>query len=229
MDYQLFALLLLALLPLAITINYSINVGGAVPIQMQKSRSADGGGQREVDVPKGWSSTLTTRTDANTGTITLPNGHDITTGDAVDIHWTIGGVSGVQYAVTVGTVSTNSMPFDSGIGDDLPAQGSTVVVSKRVQVNADIDGDALVLLAMQLQFTTAPASTDRGHVDFQDAEDDEIHELDLLANVTPPPYDAESSDSNPYTGDVISKLFVSNGSSTNDAKLKLTWLQDSTP
>lgn len=63
---------------------------------------------------------LTTRTDANTGTLTMDTGHGITTGDRLDVYWSIDGVNYCQRGITAGTVSGNSVPIDSGVGDDLP-------------------------------------------------------------------------------------------------------------
>src|SRR5678815_5092823 len=63
---------------------------------------------------------LTTRTDNDTGTLTMVAGHGITTGARLDIFWEEAGVKGARYGVTVGTVATNSVPFDLGAGDNLP-------------------------------------------------------------------------------------------------------------
>ena len=72
---------------------------------------------------------LTLRTDDNTGTITMNDaGHGITTGAKVDVYW----AGGVQYNVTVGTVSGASVPIDLGSGDDLPSEDTAVVVSVQV-------------------------------------------------------------------------------------------------
>lgn len=65
---------------------------------------------------------LTTRTDANTGVLTMESGHGIGTGNRLDVYWTnADGTKGRRYGMTVGTVSTNSVPIDGGAGDDLPA------------------------------------------------------------------------------------------------------------
>lgn len=167
-------------------LQYTATVSGlGLTITQPITRVADGGTPREVTVPIGYAGTLTTRTDANTGTITLAGGHAIASSDNVDIYWS----GGVQYDVTVGTVTVNSMPFDLGIGDDLPLAATAVVVAKRVQVNADLDGDNLKLLAIKQHFTQSNEAA-ASHVDFQDTAGDEIAELDLAANV-PQVYDIE--------------------------------------
>ncbi len=60
---------------------------------------------------------LTTRTDANTGTLTMVTGHGITTAAKLDVYWT----GGKRIGMTVGTVSGDSVPIDLGSGTDLPA------------------------------------------------------------------------------------------------------------
>lgn len=205
------------------TRNYSVSLGGGVSIAKSQARTADGGSDVQVAVPKGFAGTLTTRTDANTGTITLVGGHGIATGNNVDIYW----AGGVQYDVTVGTVSTNSMPFDLGIGDDLPIATTAVVVCKRVPVNVSIDGDALSILGVQQKFASQ-TETAMSHVDFQDAAGDEIAQLDLQPNGVQV-FDVEGGSANPFTGDPITVCYVSNGSSTADATFYCTFLQDITP
>ncbi len=207
-------------------IQYTVNVSGlGQAINQTLNYTDDGGTPREVDVPPGYAGTLTTRTDDNTGTVTLAAGHGIVTGDEVDIYWD----GGVQYAVTVGTVATNSMPFDAGIGDNLPTASppTAVVVCKRVEVNADIDGDSLSFLACKQHYDQAN-ETANSHVDFQSAAPAEIEELDLAANV-PRTFNIRAGDPNGFTGDPITKLYVSNGSLVNTARFQLLALFDSTP
>jgi len=206
-----------------VTRNYAVSLSGGVSISRSQARSADGGSDRNPTIPKGFTGTLTTRTDDNTGTVTLTAGHGITTGDNVDIYWD----GGVQYDVTVGTVSTNSMPFDSGIGDNLPIATTAVVVSVRQQINCAIDGDALSILGLQLKFTSVN-ETSMGHVDFQDSGGSEIAEIDLQANGVQV-WDVTGGSANPFTGNPITVGYASNGSATNDATLNLTWLEDATP
>lgn len=197
-------------------------VGGS--ISQAVTRSADGGGIREVSLPAGKTGQLTTRTDDNTGTLTMAASHGITTGALIDIYWT----GGVQYAVTVGTVSVNSVPFDSGIGDNLPTNMTAIVACRRVQVNADIDGDNLKLIAVNPYYANPSGAGSAVHIDFQDAADDEIAEEDFQGN-SPRDWDITGGSTNPFTGDPITKCFASNGSASYDATLQMLWVQDSTP
>jgi len=205
-------------------LQYTATVSGlGLTITQPITRTADGGTPREIAVPVGYAGTLTTRTDANTGTATLGAGHGISTGDNVDLYW----AGGVQYDVTVGTVSGTSVPFDLGIGDDLPSASTALVVSKRVQVNAEIDGDNLELLALKQHYAQSN-ETASSHMDFQDVSNSEVVEFDLAANV-PQVFDIAGGATNVFTGNPITQFFISNGSVTNAATLQLLALADSTP
>jgi len=206
-------------------LNYSASVSGSgVPISRAMLVVTDGNSNRDLSIAAGKAGQLTTRTDANTGTITMSSGdHGITTGMAVDIHWD----GGIQYDVTVGTVSGTSVPFDLGIGDDLPTNLTNVVVAPRVQINADIDGDNLKLIALDAGYIV-PGATSKIHCEFQDAADDSIAALALTANEARV-FHIEGGDENPFTGDPITKIFVSNGSSTEAATFKTIWAADNTP
>lgn len=208
------------------TRTYGVSLsGGSVNISASLSRTSEGGGELDPPLPVGAAGTLTTRTDADTGEITAADaGHGIETGNIVDVHWP----GGVQYGVTVGTVDGTAIPIDSGSGDDLPAENDPVVVSKQVQINAAIDGDELSILGIVASYTD-PNSTARVHVDMQDESDATIEELDLVANV-PQIFDiAGNPASNVFTGNPIAKIMASNGSATEPAVLKATWLVDPTP
>lgn len=207
------------------TLNYSVTVSGlGGNIAQSLPRSANAGGIREIELPVGKAGTLTTRDDNNTGTITMADGgHGITTGAKVDVYWN----GGVQYNVTVGTVVGSSVPIDLGVGDNLPTASTAVVVSVRSQINLDIDGDNLVLLAIKQKFNSNAIESD-SHIDFQDSGSAQVAEVDLEAN-GPQVWDIAGGSANPFTGNPITKAFASNGSTTEVATLQLLWLQDSTP
>jgi len=79
---------------------------------------------------------LTTRTDANTGTLTMTTGHGITTGATIIIFWTGGSRRSV-----VGTVSVISVPIDLGAGTDLPANLTAITAMVPVSVTTGFPGD----------------------------------------------------------------------------------------
>ncbi len=82
------------------------------------------------DLPVAKIGELTTRTDSNTGTLTMETGHGITTAAKLDVYWLddvdLGATAGSRRTVTVGTVSGNSVPIDLGAGDNLPPLNTAV-------------------------------------------------------------------------------------------------------
>jgi hypothetical protein len=127
-----------------------------------------------ASVPAAVSGTLTTRTDNDTGTLTMSTGHGITTGQRVDFYWT----GGTRYGVTVGTVSGNSVPFDLGAGDNLPIATTAITVGKPVQTAFDLTGDDLTAL-----FAGGNGAA-RAYFVFADAESD-LYAILLAANGPP--------------------------------------------
>lgn len=69
---------------------------------------------------------LTTRTDADTGELTMATAnHGISTGDTVNLTWD----GGSRSDVTVGNVSGTTVPIDGGTGTDLPATSTDITVT----------------------------------------------------------------------------------------------------
>lgn len=93
-----------------------------------------------TEVPAAVSGVLTTRTDNDTGTLTMDDaGHGITTGARLDLYWT----GGARRRMTVGTVAGLSVPIDLGAGDNLPAATTPIIACVPVErsfplVNADL-------------------------------------------------------------------------------------------
>lgn len=100
-------------------------------------------------LPAAKTGVLTTRTDNDTGTITLDPGHGLVTG-RVDLYWTVGGVAGKRRGVA-GTVTGDSLAVDLGSGDNLPAQSSAILavnaVSEAFNVTTPADLRCLLVQA----------------------------------------------------------------------------------
>lgn len=200
--------------------------GGGITIQtLPTTRSNSGPIGLDDTLTAAKTGTLTTRTDANTGTLTMTAGHGITDGQIIDIYWS----GGVQYGVTVGTVSTNSVPIDSGIGDDLPIATTAITAVVQKSINLAIDGDETDILAIVLETVDKTIRT-AAHIQFIDAAADEIAQIDLVANV-PQVWDIAGGAANPFTGDPITTLKASqaNSTSTETYSLKIIGVQDASP
>jgi hypothetical protein len=87
---------------------------GSLRIDKTIERTADGAIQREIELPAASAGSLTTRTDDDTGEITLETGHGLSSG-TYDVYWD----GGVQYGVTA-TIAGDAMSIDAGSGDNLP-------------------------------------------------------------------------------------------------------------
>ncbi len=204
--------------------SYSISLSvGGVAIQKAVTRTGDHPNTYEISLPAGKSGTLTTRTDDDTGVLTVASGHGITDSDTVDVYWS----GGMRYGVDVTATTSTTISIDLGSGDVLPAASTAIVVTKQVDINTHIDGDNVQIIAIAAEYTDQ-ASADKAHVDMQDSGGATIEEIDLTANV-PRVYDITGGDTNVFTGNPITQTKASNGSSTAAATLKILSLEDSTP
>lgn len=201
------------------TINVSNTVSGPVTIATQVTRSVDSASGLEPTMPAGKDVTSWVKTDADTAACNLPAGHGYTNGN-FDVYWD----GGRRYGVP-GTIATNALTLDGGAGDDFPASATTgIVVTKQVQVNVGIDGDALSVLGLNMR-STGSISGSRGSAAFYDAGDALIAQVDLPVAA----YDIEGGATNPFTGNPITYCLASNGISTADAVFQIVIGQDSTP
>lgn len=205
-------------------VNYGVSLsGGGISIQPSPiSRSGDGLAVHEVTLPVGTAGSLTLRTDNDTGEVTAA-GHGLAQNDKVDVYW----ATGVRYGMTVGVVAGNVVPIDLGAGDNLPAQSTAVVIVKQVNIVTNIDGDNLQIAGIMAKATN-PASTAKAHVDMQDSGNATIEEIDLTAN-QPAIFDIAGGATNVFTGNPITGIKASNGSSSEELTLQILALQDSTP
>lgn len=185
----------------SVTRNTSVSIGG-LSFPSVTTRTGTGVIASEVTVSGATltaakSGTLSTRTDDDTGTVTASaGGHGITDGDIVDIYWT----GGVAYGATVGTVSGTSIPFDTSLGDVLPAQATAVTICKQTVLDLDFDGDSLEMLQVY--------SNVRGHVQFTEDDNTSLAARELTANEALEFID-DTEDATFITGDPVGKVKVS--------------------
>lgn len=209
------------------TYGLSLSIGGVTIQPASIVRTGDHPNVFEVTLPPGTSGTLSTRTDDDTGVITAA-GHTLQVGDKVNVYWS----GGRRYGMTVSAVAGNDVTVGTGAsevgaGDVFPAQSTAVVITEQVQINSQIDGDAIQIIGVMAQ-SADPASTTKVNVDMQDAGGASIEVLDLTAN-QPVITDVAGGATNIYTGNVIEKTLAANGSSTETITLKILSLEDSTP
>lgn len=103
------------------SVNNQVTAAGKV-FNTSRTVTSDGAVIVDPTLAAAKSGSLSTRTDANTGVLTLASGHGITDAARVDVYWS----GGKRYGMTVGTVAGTSVPVDGGAGDDLPAADTAI-------------------------------------------------------------------------------------------------------
>lgn len=162
---------------------------------------------------------LTTRTDNDTGTLSMAGGHGILDGDRLDVYWS----GGHRRGMTVGTVAGNSVPVDGGAGDNLPTNLTSITAAVPSEEEFLATGDSLGLIF-------AKASR-RSLVVFADDADAELFAIvGELGGSTggayqwrDPAEEPVASDGgvdNPLAGDDVAKVFISNGDSAGTAAVQ---------
>jgi hypothetical protein len=195
------------------TITQIASIGG-LSIQAATTRTDDGQIGHEVSLPVGIAGSLTTRTDGNTGIITVAEGHGVLDTDTVDVYW----AAGVQYNCDVTAVTADTISIDLGVGDDLPDALTAVVVGKQSVIDTDFDGDLLAMIAA--------SATYRCHLSFNDVGDAVLAAIEILAGEMWS-WSSGQGVANPLTGNPVAYVNVSNGSTTGASTLKLGGLYNS--
>lgn len=145
--------------------------------------------------------TLTTRTDNDTGVVTLATGHGITTGMKCDVYWT----GGKRYGMDA-TVATNAITLDGGAGDNLPTEATeNIAVVKQLDVEVNFDGDDAQIIGV---FYRNPSDTGaNGHLDLLDAGAASIEAIDLVHETAnggvDNVWDIVGGDANAFTGNRV--------------------------
>ena len=207
------------------TLQYSQSIQGAgLAIQKLINIEADHPNGFEIDLPAGLAGELTTRTDNDTGIVTVASGHGVTTSHLVDIYDENGVLIRKDLTVT-GTTGT-TISIDGGSGSNLPALNADVVVARQVPANTPIDNDNCQFFGIALE-TPVSGTEPNGRVIFEESDDTDVAELTLEANV-PLASNIAGGQANPIEGEPIAKCRASNGNTTA-AKLKIISMEDSTP
>jgi hypothetical protein len=152
----------------SLQINTTIRVGTR-DIKSEATYEGEGSLNLSTELPAAKAGELTTRTDDNTGVVTLSQGHGLSSG-TFDVYW---GTTGCRYGMT-GTVNANALALDLGAGDVLPAEHTLVTVAKQVTIVAPLTGNLLVAMAVHCK--------KRGHVDLKSSAPASLLAINLAAN-----------------------------------------------
>ena len=101
----------------------------------------------DLVVPPAKPGVLTVRTDNVSGSLTLTAGHGITTGNRLDLFWSVAGVNYGRRGCVAGTVAGVVVPFSGGAGDVLPAAASAVNCAVPVTQPLPFTGNNAICLA----------------------------------------------------------------------------------
>ncbi len=193
-----------------ITITESASVLGYT-FPSRSTVSADGAVTKMISVPAAKNGTLTTRTDANTGTLTMAASHGITTGARLDLYWD----GGSRRGIVVGTVSVNSVPIDLGSGDDLPI--ATTVITAQVPISEAflVTGDDVSAIALY--------ADKAGQIVFCETDNTEAKAYSVggaTGGAQSVFWNADRDPTNPLATFDVAKVFFSNSSSTAAATMR---------
>lgn len=148
------------------------------------------------------SGTLSTRTNATDGVLTLTVGHGITAADTIDIFWT----GGFRYGCdvdSVGGADDVEVTFSGGTGNDLPDADTTITASKKTVIDTDVNGNKIEMFAA--------VNSTRGHIIWKDSNGATAHQAELLAS-EPHFFVKDSGQDNPLENDGIDAVEVSQSS-----------------
>lgn len=186
-------------------------LGYAFPASI--TATADGGLVKSVTLAAAKTGTLSTRTDNDTGTLTMSSGHGITTGARLDLYWD----GGSQRGITVGTVSSNSVPIDAGVGDNLPAQDTAITAMVPQEEEFTFTGDNAKAIAAYSQR--------KGIIVLAESDDSEAEAYVLTAGVSSV-WIPERNSTVPTASASVVKVFFSHGDSANTGILRIVALYD---
>lgn len=194
-----------------------ISVGAYVlgtQVSVAFSRTDDGAGQWTQAPAVAGVGALTTRTDDNTGVLTMTAGHGLVTGK-IDVFWTGGRRYNMDAVVTV-----DSIAIDGGSGDVLPADETAITADQQIVVNAGFDPDDVSVLLV--------TATKRASVVFADVSSNVLLALDLEAGECCLWWE-ESGITRPFTGAAVAKIWMANGDSAEVNAITVSVLYDATP
>ncbi len=179
-------------------LNATVDIG-ELRIKGRITRDAESEIGLDIALPAGKSGSLTARSAADVGQVDLAAGHGILVGDQVDVYWS----GGQAHLFDVSAVNGDVVSIEYGGGDDLPAQGTAVIVSLIVETNnAYITGNLLALLAAECDR--------RGQVHFTPYPDDGAKNIALAAGELWRWISREDT-TNPLSGAVVDHVYCSCG------------------
>lgn len=193
-----------------VNVNNSALIGG---VSIGGTATRTGTGQVTVDttLAAALAGTLSTRTDDDTGVLTVAGGHGLVPSisaapaSVVNVFWS----GGLRYGMTVTATSDTTVTVDGGSGDNFPVVNTVITVAEQEVIDiADFDGDGVDVIAVLL--------AKRGHIDFQTSGDASIKAQELTADEMWI-WIVDQGFTNPLAGETVAQLIVSCGEASTAA------------
>lgn len=182
------------------TLTLRTQVAG-VSITSTVVRNEENESRLSIPLVAGKTGTLSTRTDDDTGVLTVGADHGITDTDTVSVFWAGGSRQGMDVTATTAT----TISIDLGAGTVLPAATTAIVVDKERTHNVGIVGDELKVLAI--------TCNRRSSVEFFSAADASLLKYDMAASEGRLWYSGADV-TNPLAGDTVAYIKAANGEAT---------------
>lgn len=201
------------------TITHSTSIGGK-SFSQQRSVAAEGEIARQKDLPAAKAATLTTRTDDDTGVITVAAGvgAQFSVGERVDVYWDVGGIKGHRRGMLVSSIAVDAITVgtavgDVGAGNIFPAAASVVQLAKSVLAEFRVDGDDVAVLAF--------ASDARAIIVLTEADGLEDHFVHLPEVGAAVVWDKNDGTVNPIATKVIARAYMSHNDTASTKAVKV--------
>lgn len=152
-------------------------------------------------LPAGKTGTLSTRTDDDTGVLTVASGHGITDADTVSVFWD----GGYRYGLVVTATTATTISINIGAGTVLPIATTAITVGKEEEHALAVTGDSLTVFAVDCDL--------RASAHFRDSIDASLLAYDLLTDEGRL-WMKDLGFTNPLAGDVVANVILANGGTT---------------
>lgn len=171
---------------------------------VDESENSNSGIPFSPSVPKAFTGILTTRTDNDTGVITIDDpAHTVLNGDKVMVYWEddiVAHTKGRRRMMSVTALAGQAATIDLGLGDNLPTVLTPVIICSMVEVDAAFVGNDAVGLVM------ASGSQEANFV-FDSVAPAELLYVALTANKSYV-WSAASGIANPLAGLTVATLWI---------------------
>lgn len=188
-------------MPIAIKMDKTVVALRNKKFRSEEGSEVEGAVPLEATVPAAKNGTLTTRTNASVGTLTMAPSHGFTNGIRIDLYWP----GGCRYGVTVGTVNINSVPISGGAGDNLPSASTAITAAVPQEIQKNLYGSSIT--------SFMAASDQRGLVVVMDEEGEAILVVKTGTKGAWARNYGNGLYTNPFTGFRVAKVYLSNASS----------------